>query len=140
MNERAKELNEKSRGKGDIWKKKWMASRELIWEDKYLELMNRTKGYSFEKDLPDAKYTLIVETVWIYPGWNAGVMRQGAKVSTLNTFVETANNSKKKLVISAKEAPGDSYGGSYSNEDRIGEGYAKTGKSISKLIAKKTKK
>ncbi len=140
VRERTKELNKKSKGKGDAWAKKWAASRELIWEPKFLELMNRTKGYSFEVGNTDAKYTLIVETVWMYPGYNVGIMNQGAKVSTVLKFVETENMDKVKLKISSKHAPGDSFGGTYSNEDRIGEGYAKTGKSLSKMIAKKTKK
>lgn len=141
MEARAKELNEKSKGNGDTWKKKWIASRELIYEPKFLELMNKYLGkeqnMDFQQNLTDAKYTLIVETVWVYPGWNAAVMRQPAKVSTNLKFVETANRKNVLLEVNAKDAPGDSYGGTFSNEDRIGEGYAKTGKSLAKLINKK---
>lgn len=141
MEERAKDLNEKSKGKGDTWKKKWIASRELIYEAKFMELMNRymgdKKGVELSQGDEDAKYTLIVETVWVYPGWNAAVMRQPAKVSTNLKFVETANRDKVALEVFSKHAPGDSYGGTFSNEDRIGEGYAKTGKSFAKLLLKK---
>jgi len=141
MNEHSAELEEKTRGKGETWKKSWIASRELIYAPKFLELMNRylekEKGIYFAENLKNAKYTLIVETVWVYPGWNAAVMRQPAKVSTLLKFVETANRDNVLLEISGKNAPGNRFGGTFSNEDRIGEGYAKTGKTIAKLILKK---
>ena len=141
VKERTDDLESKGKGKGTSWAKRWIASRELIYAPKFLELMNRDlatkKGMSFEEGLTDAKYTLIVETVWVYPGWNAGVMRQPAKLSTVLRFVETANRDNVLLEITSKNAPGNKFGGTISNEDRIGEGYAKTGKSLAKMIMKK---
>lgn len=81
--------------------------------------------------------TLIVQTVWVYPGWDAGIMKQEAKVTTNLKFVETANKSNVLLEIKSEEAPGDQWGNNFSNESRIGEGYAKTAKSLSKLLLKK---
>jgi len=143
VEERTKELNEKNKGVGDVWKKKWASSKELIWIPKFLELVNivlskEKKDLTFNKEVTTAKYTLIVETVWLYPGWDAGVMKQAAKVTTLLKFVETANKSNVLLEITSKEAPGDQWGNNYSNENRICEGYAKTGKSLAKMIIKKT--
>jgi hypothetical protein len=142
VDDRAKELNEKNKGVGDIWKKKWNPSKELIWNPKFLELINVVllkgdKEVSFQEDLKAAKYTLIVETVWVYPGWDAGVMKQPAKVSTNLKFVETANKSNVLLEISSENAPGDQWGNNFSNESRIGEGYAKTAKSLAKMLLKK---
>ncbi|MDC7994710.1 hypothetical protein [Altibacter sp. HG106] len=141
MAERSAELEEKTRGSGKTWEKKWIGSRDLIYEPKFLELMNRyleeDEGLYFGEDLADAQITLLVETVWVYPGWNAAVMRQPAKLSTNLKFVESGNRSNVLLEISAKNAPGNRFGGTFSNEDRIGEGYAKTGKSVGKLIRKK---
>lgn len=142
VKERAAELNEKSKGKGDIWKKKWEGSKELIWNLKFLELANVVlskdkKDLTFQEGLTNAKYTLIVDVVWIYPGWDAGVMKQAAKVSTVLRFVETANRSNVVLEITTDKAPGDQWGNNYSNESRIGEGFAKTAKTMSKMILKK---
>jgi hypothetical protein len=64
-------------------------------------------------------------------------MKQPAKVTTQLKFVETANREKVVLEVSSKNAPGDQWGSSFDNEDRIGEGYAKTGKSFGKMVAKK---
>lgn len=93
---------------------------------------------SFKEGLENAKYTLIVETVWLYPGWDAGVMKQPAKVTTNLKFLETANHDIVLAETMSQNAPGDQWGSSFSNEDRLGEGYAKTGKSFAKLILKKT--
>jgi hypothetical protein len=64
-------------------------------------------------------------------------MKQPAKVSTLLKFVETNNKENVLLEVSSENAPGDQWGSSFNNEDRLGEGYAKTGKSFAKLILKK---
>ncbi len=145
MIKRSKELEEKARGKGKAWEKKWISSRENIYAPKFLELINiylkkKKKNVYYGENLSDAKYTLIVETVWVYPGYNIGIMKKGAKVSTKLTFVETENRDNTLLIITAKNAPGDTYMGSFSNEDRIGEAYAKTGKSLIGLLLKKAYK
>ncbi|WP_264564792.1 hypothetical protein [Flavobacterium sp. N3904] len=139
---RTKELNDKTKNTGDIWKKKWDSSKELIWNPKFLELMNvvfvkDSKDVNFQEGLATAKYTLIVEVLWIYPGWDAGIMKQPAKVTTQLKFVETSNKSNVVLEISSENAPGDQWGNNFSNETRIGEGFAKTAKSLAKLILKK---
>lgn len=141
LTKRSAELEEKARGKGKTWEKAWNSSRELIWNPKFLELMNKYLGKDkdmyFAEDLSDTKYTLIVETVWLYPGWDAGIMKQPAKVTTNLKFVETSNRDNILLEVSSKNAPGDQYGNNYSNESRVGEGYAKTAKTLAKLILKK---
>ena len=141
VKKRATDLEEDTRGKGKAWKKKWFASRELIYQPKFLELMNdyvhEREAIFFGEELEGTMYTLIVETVWLYPGWNAAVMRHPAELTTVLKFVETENRDNVLLVINSKKAPGNRYGGTFSNEDRIGEGYAKTGKSLAKLILKK---
>lgn len=144
IEERTAELNEKHKGNGNIWQKKWNGAKELIWTPKFLELINvvlqkEKKDLFFQEGLT-TPYTLIVKTTWVYPGWDASIMKQPAKVSTNLKFVETADKSKVLLEITSEEAPGDQWGSNFSNESRIGEGYAKTAKSLAKLIAKKAYK
>jgi len=141
VTKRSADLEKKARGKGKTWEKAWNSSRELIWNPKFLELMNKYLGKEedmyFAEDLSDSKYTLVVETVWLYPGWDAGIMKQPAKVTTNLKFVETANKDNVLLEVSSRNAPGDQWGSNYNNESRVGEGYAKTAKTLSKLILKK---
>jgi len=94
-------------------------------------------GMNFKEGLENAKYTLIVETVWLYPGWDAGVMKQPAKVTTNLKFAETENKGNVLVEVTSENALGNQWGSNFSNEDRLGEGYAKTGKSFAKLILKK---
>ncbi|TDW50130.1 hypothetical protein EV144_102565 [Flavobacterium sp. 270] len=144
VQERKAELDQKAKGNGSIWEKKWIAAKEQIWTPKFLEIANivltkEHKDLSFQENLK-TPYTLIVQTVWVYPGWDAGIMKQQAKVTTNLKFVDSADKSKVLLEITSEEAPGDQWGNNYSNESRIGEGFAKTAKSMSKLIAKKAYK
>lgn len=142
VSERTADLNEKTKGVGDGWKKKWEASKELAWQPKFLELVNvvfakKKKDINFQENLNDAKYTLIVDVVWMYPGYNVVMAKKGAKVTTKLRFVETANKDNVLLEILSENAPGDVFGGSFSNEDRIREGFAKTGKSLAGFLMKK---
>lgn len=142
--ERTAELNEKAKGNGDSWAKKWEASKQLAWQPKFTELVNvvlskKKKNITFQEGLTSAKYTLLVDVVWMYPGYNVVMAKKGAKVTTVLTFVETANKSNVLAVISSENAPGDVFGGSFSNEDRIREGFAKTGKTLAGLILKDLK-
>ena len=142
---RSKELNEKNKGNGDIWKKKWEGAKSMIWNTKFLEIANTVStkektGISFQEDLNSAKYTLIVEAVWIYPGWDVAMMKQPAKVTTRIKLVETANKDNVLGEIFSENAPGDQWGSNFSNESRIGEGFAKTAKTlVAKVIAKDVK-
>lgn len=136
------ELNEKNAGEGDKWEKKWHSAKENIWQPKFLELINdvvskKNKGFKAEEGLSSAKYTLIVEVKWMYPGWDVYVSKQPAKVTTTLKFVETANRDNVLLEISSENAPGDGFGPNFSNEVRIGEGFAKTGKTLGKYMWKK---
>lgn len=141
VQEHIADLDQKAKGNGNLWQKRWAVAKEQIWTPKFLEIGNIVltkagKELNFQEGL-NTPYTLIVQTVWIYPGWDAGIMKQPAKVTTNLRFVETANKSNVLLEITSDEAPGDQWGSNFSNETRIGEGYAKTAKSLSKLLIKK---
>jgi len=137
---RIKEISDsKGKTEGEIWKSDWEQSKTNDFQNKFISLMNRNLKIIETNKNPNAKYTLIVQSVWIYPGWFAGVMAQAAKVSTRLKFVETENPSYVLLEIDSEKAPGSAYGGVANNNDRMAEGYAKTGKSLAKLITKKIK-
>ncbi|MCR4032674.1 MULTISPECIES: hypothetical protein [Flavobacterium] len=143
VQEHKADLDKKAKGNGNIWEKKWIAARENIWTPKFLEIANivltkEKKDLNFQEGLK-TPYTLIVKTVWLFPGWDAGIMKQPAKVTTNLKFVDSNNKSNVFLEITSDEAPGDQWGSNFSNESRLGEGYAKTAKSMSKLIIKKMK-
>jgi len=130
---------DKGKAEADKWSNDWNYSKENTFIDKFISSFNKNIDIKASKEA-DSKYTLIVETTWIYPGWFVGVMKQPAKVSTSLRFVETANPGNVLLVIESQNAPGDgNLVGVANNNDRIAEGYAKTAKTLAKLISKKVK-
>ena len=134
---------DKGKAEAEKWLKDWNTTKEGDFIDKFILSFNKNmdKPSMRMKQGSDAKYTVIVEAVWIYPGWFAGVMKQPAKVTTRLKFVETANPDKVLLTINSKNAPGDiAFVGVPNHNDRMAEGFAKTGKSLAKLMEKKIKK
>ncbi|MDQ0067117.1 hypothetical protein [Chryseobacterium lathyri] len=139
---RIEELNKKTEGSGDIWEKQWERSKEELWNPKFITIFNKVlakENISTKlKENTQSLYTLIVKVKWIYPGWDAGIMKQPAKVTTQLTFVET--DSKKVLCdIESTDAPGDQWGSNFNNETRVGEGFAKTGKTLAQRIERDLK-
>lgn len=137
---REKEITEnKDEAEAKRWRADWEDSKNRVFVNKFLALVNENPLLKFDKN-PGAKYTLVVQTEWIYPGWFAAVMAQKAKISTQLRFVETANRANVLLVIASDKAPGDiAFVGVPNNNDRMAEGYAKTGKTLAKLIEKRIK-
>lgn len=136
IEKRMKEIEaDKGKEEAEKWLADWEKSKITDFVDKFITSFNKNCDLHASKDA-DAKYTVIVETTWIYPGWFAGVMKQPAKVSTVLKFVETVNPGNVLAVINSQNAPGDNFVGVANNNDRIAEGYAKTGKSLAGLVKK----
>lgn len=138
VNEKVEKYNEKEEGKGDDWKKRWVGDRKNRYQPKFEELLNK---YLEEVDIyvgqneKDAKYTLILKTTFIEPGYNVFVSRRDALVNTEAIFVESNNkdNVVAKIVIKGQTGAA-SMGSDFDSGTRIQEGYAKTGKSLGKFI------
>lgn len=139
IKKRSNDILNDGKGKDEVdeWRKSWEFSKETRFPEKFTILMSRYLDIRAKKNNPEAKYTLNVKTIWIYPG---GFMPQNAKVSTILTFTETANPNIILLQINSKEAPGAGVTGFGNLNIRITEGYAKTAKSLAKMLSKKVKK
>lgn len=141
IDKRVKEIEEKDPGESAAWVEDW----ELFKNERFLEKFTTVATENSKANIQfvtegNSPYTLIVKATWIYPGWFGGVMKQHAKISTLLQFVESGNPDNILLAIEADKAPGDiAFVGIPNNNDRIAEGFAKTGKSLVRLIDKKLK-
>ncbi len=142
VNKKVTEYNEKEKGKGDLWKKKWIRDREERFEPKFEQLINKyldKTGISVEES-EDAKYTFILKTTFTEPGFNVYVHRKPALIDVELTIVETANPDNVIAVIESKKNTGTSMGmDDYDTGARIREAYAKCGKELGKYISKKLK-
>ncbi len=76
---------------------------------------------------PDAKYTLIVHTTYVEPGFNVGVMRKNAYLNYKIDLVETAGKKSVAEIILSNVAGGQFGGFDYDSGTRIAESYAKAG-------------
>jgi hypothetical protein len=139
---RITELNAKESGAGDRWSASWERDKEVRYPEKFEELINKgfaSSGISFKQN-SDAKYTLIVKTTFIEPGFNIGVVRKSAAVSFDYIWVESANPSKVVAKQTQKMVPGaQAMGYDFDTGTRIAESYAKGGKMLAADVVKKLK-
>jgi hypothetical protein len=119
----------------------WKAARAKYYQPKFEELINKhSGGISILPSNTNAKYTLILHTTFIEPGFNVGVMKQAAYINVEYIFVETANPSNIIAKFSQKKIPGSQVGGfDFDASARIAESYAKAGKMMGGFIAKSLK-
>lgn len=140
--EKTEEYNKKEAGKGDKWAKAWQENKSNIYEPKFEELFNKSAGDNLNGDRKksNAKYTLIVHTLRMEPGWNIGISKMPASCDFEITIVETANPSAVKSRGMMKNIPGSQYGGfDFDVASRLQECYAKAGKDLGKKLGKAAK-
>jgi hypothetical protein len=141
VNQKVSDYNTKEAGKGDKWKEGWINARKDRYAPKFEELINKELEKSKVSVLQTnttAKYTLIVKTTFIEPGFNVGVMKQPAFVDMDYIFVETANPSVVLAKLYGKKFMGaQAMGFDYDAGSRIAESYAKSGKVLGKYLAGK---
>ncbi|MDO9254519.1 MAG: hypothetical protein Q7U54_03330 [Bacteroidales bacterium] len=138
------EYNAKEPGKGDKWLENWKNDRKTRYEPKFEELFNKyleevnTKAKEGDAD---AKYTLLIKTKMIEPGFNVGVVRRPAKID-VEVEISAAGSPENKLAeLTIFDVPGaDAMGFDFDSGERISEAYAKLGKALAKYIVKNTVK
>lgn len=127
-------LAKKSEESWGKWDEEWQKHKESVFLDKFINGLNaKAKKIKFSKGAT-TKYTLIIETKWIYAGWT-GFVTQPAKLSSELTFVETENPSKVIAKMQGDKIQGIGVKGDYVMEyGRISAAYEKTGKELGKAI------
>jgi hypothetical protein len=95
VNKRVADMNKKEAGTGDNWAIAWVNDRTSRFHPMFEKNFNGVAdncGFS-GKEGADAKYTLIIKTVFTEPGYNIGVSRMNAYIDMVVDLVETANPS-----------------------------------------------
>jgi hypothetical protein len=137
------EYNSKEPGKGDKWKENWFNDRKTRYQPKFEELFNKYLeeiGMAAKEGATDARYTVIVKTIMIEPGFNVGVMRRPARIEVEMIIIETNKPEVKIAEFSVVNIPGaDVMGYDFDSGLRISEAYAKLGKEFGKYIGKNIK-
>jgi len=140
IDKKVKEYNAKEKGKGDKWKEGWINARKDRYEPKFKELYNKggqKLGQSIDESTSGTKYTLIVKTTFIEPGYNIGISKKPAFVNFEFVFVETANPSTVVCELYLNNVMGSQgMGFDYDVGSRVAESYAKAGKMLMAYILK----
>ena len=140
------DYNAKVPGKGDRWLESWKGDRARVYENKFEDLFNRMLherkvDMKLSPDAKDAKYTLILKTSFMEPGYNVWISRGNAYIDADAEIVETANRDKVVAKVAIRKSPGRTWqGDDYYESMRLGEAYAKAGKELGILVFKKAGK
>lgn len=142
LEEKRVKKNEAEAGTGDAWVAKWEENKGGgRFFDKFETLFNDVlseKGVSGSRDNADADCTIQVNVYYLDPGFNVGVTRRPAFLSTTATFVVDGNEIAKVDMV---KAPGqDGMGFDFDAAYRIQESFAKTAKTLAKTMAKQAYK
>lgn len=131
------EADEKEPGSGEKWKAAWYGDRPDHYQPKFIDLFEKTldkKKVILLENGDATKYTMIVHTTFIEPGFNVGVMSKRASVDMTVTFVETADPAKVMAKFTIMKSPGTAV---YDGGARVGESYAKAAKYFAKALLDK---
>jgi hypothetical protein len=126
---RKAELNLNEAESGTEWESKWYGDRKEKFEPKFALLFAK---YSKLQLNEEAKYTLILKTTAIEPGWPE------AKIDAEVLVVETVNRENVLARIVLQDIPGQHrIGADFATGLRLQEAYAKAGKDLGKVFNSK---
>lgn len=130
IDKKVKDLNKKEPGKGDEWKDEYYSNRTTIYEPKFMGYFNQHTtgvGVTLEKASEKAQYIMIVNTIFVEPGFNIGYMDKPAYVNFEVSFVPKDDQSKVLAKYTIMKSPGGIYGIEFDFGTRVGEAYAIAG-------------
>lgn len=141
IEQKVKEKNKENEGDGEKWLESWNRDKSARYQPKFEELFNEImakKNIKIDNSATDSKYTMIVKTLRLEPGYNVGIMRADAEIDVEISIVETANPSNVLCKMKVMKAPGRIYGGmDFDTGTRIAEAYAKCAKELAAYMVKK---
>lgn len=131
---KTQENNEKEKGSGEIWARKWEEDKKQKFEPRFILGFTNLSKMTVSKD---ARYTLIFNTRALEPGYSVGVSKRNAGIDGTVSIVETANPTKKLIVLSV-ERPGENMfrGAAFDAGSRIADAYYLSGQKVGKFIRK----
>jgi hypothetical protein len=81
---RTEDMNKKKPGSGDQWAEAWVNDRKARFQPMF------ETGVIAKEGATDAKYTLIIRTTFVEPGFNVGITRKNAYIDMTVEIIETA--------------------------------------------------
>jgi hypothetical protein len=128
---------------GDKFIKKWNSDRADSYEPKFMEQFNKSMkkiNIVAEKNVPAHKYTMVVQTVKLEPGYYNGSNgnKRDTYVNLLISFIETANPENVLCIMKAEKIIGATEEQTQMMETtmKITNAYANASEKIGKMIVK----
>ena len=133
-------MNKKKPGDGDRWAQAWKNDRASRFQptfEKYLNERLMGANVTYKENAPEAKYTMIVHTIFTEPGYNAGITRENAWIKLEINIIETSNPSAVLATIEMKRVDSiNMWGGDFDTGSRIQSAYDKAGGFLGIFLAK----
>ncbi len=89
--------------RGEAGWQKWSGEWEKYKKEEYIQYFLKGLNKSYKKIKFDtgssAKYTIVLDTKWVFPGWHAGLVAMTAEISGTIKVVEAGNPSNVIAVI-----------------------------------------
>jgi len=142
--EKVAEMNKKKEGSGDAWLEKWKSDRTERFQPSFRKDFNGevdSYNLSGKDDSPNAKYTFIVRTTFMEPGFNVSMVTSFAKkpayIDVLVDLVETANPGTVLATVEMKKIQSKNMGGyDYDTGGRVESCYERAGEYLGKFLVK----
>lgn len=136
-----KDRNNKKPGSGDEWAVKWESDKTDRFQPTFERNLNAKLldiGMKAEENAVNAKYTLIVKTVFMEPGFQSGVgISKPAYINMIVDLVETSNQAGVVGQIEYNKIQSvNMMGYDFDTGGRIQSCYDRAGDNIGKLILK----
>lgn len=129
----ADKMNKREGEKSEDFRRHWFEDRENNYEPKFIAYFNERmagKGVAVGKN-PEAQYTMLIKTLWLYPGYNVGIGKEPPKITAVITVYETANPSNILLKVLYDKSIGiDPPAQRFTAGNRIAGAYEKLAKNI----------
>lgn len=123
----------KEKGSGEEWKAKFYEDRVRYNE----QFMNAIKNYTGDlivaEDNPEFKYTMIVKTTFIEPGFYVGIRSKNSVINLEITFIETAAPDNVLATVKIIKATG---GSNIDQGERVASAYGIAARSFGKYLKK----
>ncbi len=135
--------NHKKAGRGKAWEEKWVSNRTDVYEPKFEDLLNRMlkKGktnIAAAKGIADEKYTIQVKTIVMEPGANAVAFQLNPYCNIEIAYLKTSTGKimAKGLLVDVEGIQVNDEEYDFDPAGRVGECYAKAGKTVGTSISK----
>lgn len=137
IKKKIEEYNTKEAGTGDSWAVKWEDDKKNRFPPKFILGFTNLSKMTVSAD---AKYSLIVNTRAMEPGYSIGISKRNAGIDGTITLVETTNRKKILAVLYFERPPENKWrGAAFDAGSRIADAYYLTGQKAGKFIIKNNK-